>query len=157
MNETFIMDFRQSMRKMERLLSGSIRNDVECCGIKLNECHILMELDSCGTAAVSELTETLGMDKSILSRTVDRMVRDGYLKRSENPDDRRQKNISLTEKGLLKTRDINAEMNGKYSRILSDLNEPAMKRALESMAYLNTLFTTINQAGACCDEGEREC
>jgi len=50
--------------------------------------------------SVNYLKERMLDKKSDVSRIVDRLFEKGYLKRKENPLDRRQKDISIAEKGL---------------------------------------------------------
>ncbi len=150
MTERELYKFRQSMRTMERLLSSNIKADVDCCGIKLNECHILMELDGKSLVQISDLSEILGMDKSLLSRTIDTMVRNGYILRMENPEDRRQKNLTLSHKGLEMNRKINSLMNAKYAEILKDLDDETTVKAIESMEFLNSLFSSLDRSSICC-------
>lgn len=51
---------------------------------------------SCG---VSDLGEHLGVTNAAASQMVDRLVQAGYLAREEDPVDRRNKRLTLTEKG----------------------------------------------------------
>lgn len=52
--------------------------------------------EACG---VSDVAEFLGVTPAAASQTVDRMVQMGYLERTEDPDDRRVKQITLSERG----------------------------------------------------------
>jgi len=49
--------------------------------------------------SVAEVGECLFISHSAASRAVDRLVRDGYVRREENRADRRQKVLSLSEEG----------------------------------------------------------
>jgi DNA-binding MarR family transcriptional regulator len=52
--------------------------------------------EACG---VSDVAEFLGVTPAAASQTVDRMVQMGYLERTEDPHDRRVKQITLSERG----------------------------------------------------------
>lgn len=56
-------------------------------------------LDQQGTSRVSDLAEQLGMSPSATSRLTDGLVQRGLLARTEDPDDRRAKALSVTADG----------------------------------------------------------
>ncbi len=55
----------------------------------------LMTLHKQGTCAISEIAEELGVSTAAASQMVDRMVNDGMILRTEDPNDRRVKLVSL--------------------------------------------------------------
>jgi DNA-binding MarR family transcriptional regulator len=52
-----------------------------------------------GALSVSDISEELGVTSAAASQMVDRLVHQGIILRSENPQDRRAKQVVLTEKG----------------------------------------------------------
>ncbi len=50
-------------------------------------------------AGVTDLGEHLGVSSAAASQMLEHLVEEGLIKRTEDPDDRRMKKISLTEKG----------------------------------------------------------
>jgi DNA-binding MarR family transcriptional regulator len=68
--------------------------------LSLPDCIMLRTLQR-GRLTIAEAADCLNVHVlSTASRTVDRLVRDGYISRQEDPDDRRQKQLTLTPKGL---------------------------------------------------------
>lgn len=68
--------------------------------LSLPDCIMLRTLQR-GRLTIAEAADCLNLHVlSTASRTVDRLVRDGYVSRQEDPDDRRQKRLTLTPKGL---------------------------------------------------------
>ena len=63
---------------------------------------VLFHLHREGSMGVSDLGDHLGVTKAAVSQMLDRLVQQGLIQRTENPDDRRVKQISLTEKGVEK-------------------------------------------------------
>jgi DNA-binding MarR family transcriptional regulator len=59
----------------------------------------LMQLHHHGACGVSYLGSRLGVTNAAASQLIDRMVQMGLLERSEDPVDRRVKQIALTERG----------------------------------------------------------
>jgi DNA-binding MarR family transcriptional regulator len=52
-----------------------------------------------GISGVSDLGSHLGVSNPAASQMLERLVEEGLIQRSEDPEDRRMKRISLTEKG----------------------------------------------------------
>lgn len=59
---------------------------------------------------ITEVATELSLTHSAASRTVDRLVRDGYVRRVENPADRRQKVLTLTADGMALMQDIEGKL-----------------------------------------------
>jgi DNA-binding MarR family transcriptional regulator len=58
--------------------------------------NVLWEIDG---RTVSEIAERLSLDSSTITPLVKRLETAGFVKRNRNPDDERQVNVSLSEKG----------------------------------------------------------
>ncbi len=76
----------------------------------------------CKEASVSSIAERLNLSLGATSHLVDRLVRSGYVVRTENVEDRRIKSISLTEKGLDFIRRINESRTDEIIKNLSLLD-----------------------------------
>lgn len=71
---------------------------VKRTGLSMPQFSTLMRLYHRGGCGLSDITADLGVTAAAASQMVDRMVKDGYLERTEDPHDRRAKQISLTAK-----------------------------------------------------------
>ena len=60
---------------------------------------VLFHLHKYGSMGVSDLGDHLGVTKAAVSQMLDRLVQQGLIQRTEDPEDRRVKQIVLTEKG----------------------------------------------------------
>jgi DNA-binding MarR family transcriptional regulator len=49
---------------------------------------------------ISHIADALGCSRGNMTGILDRLVRDGYITRSEDAEDRRVVNVAMTEKGL---------------------------------------------------------
>lgn len=67
---------------------------------------ILKELREHGIMNQKELADACLMDVTTMSRTLDRMEKDGLLKRENNPASRRSWNVSLTDYGAQKADEV---------------------------------------------------
>ena len=68
--------------------------------------RILKELRQHGTMNQKELADACLMDVTTMSRTLDRMEKDGLLKRESNPASRRSWNVLLTDYGSRKADEV---------------------------------------------------
>ena len=82
-----------SLRELLRILvrkTGILeRGEATCCSITISQCHALVEIGRKENISVNQLAELLGLDKSTVSRAVDKLVVDGTVLREEHPEDRR--------------------------------------------------------------------
>jgi len=141
MDQREIASFRHYLRKIERYLFKNLKVDEECCGsVSFNECHILMELSRSSDIAMADLISGLGLDKSVVTRTVDKMVRSGLIVRKENPEDRRMKALSLTDRGKATAVSINSHMNGKFTRLFASLEGDNGLETLRSAQIMASVF-----------------
>ncbi|MGD0879396.1 MAG: MarR family transcriptional regulator [Anaerolineales bacterium] len=68
-------------------------------GLSFSQINILMRLIHAGSTGVSEIGEQLGVSNAAASQAVDRLVILDLIKRTEDPADRRAKQLALTHKG----------------------------------------------------------
>ena len=109
-----IREFRRYIREIEREVEYQLKNQSDCCGVTMAQCHVLMELDDMGTTSIVDLAKRLRLDTSTLSRTVDSLVRETYVGRTINPANRRFVEVKLTDKGQQKADDINSACDSFY-------------------------------------------
>jgi len=83
---------------MHRSMQGTIQYAREN-GLSMSMIGTLFHLNLRGHAGVSDLGQHLGVSSAAASQMLDRLVEEGLIERTEDPDDRRMKKISLTEKG----------------------------------------------------------
>ncbi|MBP1673287.1 MAG: transcriptional regulator [Bacteroidetes bacterium] len=117
-----VKHFRELLRRFERELFMQ-KNDCCCNGITLAQCHTLLEIDSKEKESLTELSKTLGLDKSTVCRTVDGLVNIGLLDRTIPTENRRMSTIQLTELGKTVCNSINTENDQYFSDVLHILSE----------------------------------
>jgi DNA-binding MarR family transcriptional regulator len=85
-----------------------------------------------GPLTVAQAGACLMLSHSAASRAVDRLVRDGYLAREENPDDRRQKLLTLAPRGEELLGEMEGIMVGRLAEMIDvlDVEESAQFRSL---------------------------
>jgi DNA-binding MarR family transcriptional regulator len=69
-------------------------------GFSMAQLGALFQIRHRGAGGVTELGDELGVTGSAASQMLERLVHQGLILRSEDPSDRRVKQVVLTEKGL---------------------------------------------------------
>jgi DNA-binding MarR family transcriptional regulator len=83
---------RRSMRNVMRYIKES--------GLSMSQMGALFHLHRQGSCGVSDLGEHLSVTSAAASQLLDRLVEQGLILRSEDPQDRRLKQVVLTEQGM---------------------------------------------------------
>jgi DNA-binding MarR family transcriptional regulator len=129
-----IRHFKKELRRFERITALQLKN---CChGISMALCHALIEIDELKQTTGGRLARILNLDKSTLSRTVDKLHRLGLVERIQNPVDRRYTLIILTEEGKIFCRSINKSSDEFYIRAFEFIPKEKRKDIVESFAIL---------------------
>jgi DNA-binding MarR family transcriptional regulator len=96
---------------------------MESTGLSFSQISILMRLYHEGNKNVSEIGEQLGVTNAGASQAVDRLVGMGLILRTENPEDRRNKRLVLTEAGKA-TIQAAIEARGKWIEQVTEALDP---------------------------------
>ena len=114
---------RDASRRIVRELN--LLNDKWCIeDFSFSECHLLTELMSLGQATASELGERLVLEKSTMSRLVNGVLDQAYVRSRPDPTDARRRLLSLTAKGRRGLERINKYSNHQVDSAL-DYVSPA--------------------------------
>ena len=88
-----------------------------------------------GSLGVSDLAEKIGISNAASSQLLERMVQQGIVSRHENPEDRRNKLIKLTEKGKELIKDI-LTSRGKWLEELQHTMTPDEQQQVQQVLQL---------------------
>jgi MarR family 2-MHQ and catechol resistance regulon transcriptional repressor len=91
LREWTMVFMRRSFRDFRRFM--------EEADLSPSQVTALMHLMHCGECGITDIGEYLGVSVPAASQMVDRLVGQGVLVRSEGANDRRFKQVALTEKG----------------------------------------------------------
>jgi DNA-binding MarR family transcriptional regulator len=101
--------------------------------------HILKCLDRRGPHHLTEISSFLNIKKNTLSELLDRMVRDGLVRRSFPPDDRRVTRLRITPAGRTSIRAFEKGLMARLGRFLEGLDHDDREDlvvAIESLARI---------------------
>jgi DNA-binding MarR family transcriptional regulator len=68
-------------------------------GLSMSQLNAMYHIHHCGACGVTDIGEQLGVTSAAASQLIDRLVQLDLLQRSEDPQDRRNKSLTLTAKG----------------------------------------------------------
>jgi DNA-binding MarR family transcriptional regulator len=142
--------FRKYLRILEREMQVRTKCDTPCCGVTVAQCHVLLEIEEAGAASISGLAESLGLDSSSLSRTVDGLVEIGYASRTENAKDRRYTSIGLTESGKKIVTKINNTFDAAFSSVFDNVPKSDHDVIIDAIKTIALTLAGSRNPG-CCD------
>jgi DNA-binding MarR family transcriptional regulator len=118
----------RSMRDFKRFMNAT--------GLSFSQINILMRLVHGGSTGVSEIGEKMGVTNAAASQAIDRLVEKGLIERTEDPDDRRAKLLTLTSEGsALIAKGV--EARGKWVECLTDtLTLPQQESIISALTLL---------------------
>ena len=127
---------RELIRVLVRNLGLLEESEATCCGTTVSQCHAIVEIGRAKEISLNELAELLGLDKSTMSRTINKLVDSGLAIRELHPDDRRYVAIKLTYEGIKIFNSIEGTMEQYYQSIFSSIPEEKRDQVLESLQLI---------------------
>ena len=85
--------------RVSRRLNGQLREDMRREAVTLHRWRIVAVLSAHDGCSLSELAQYTVKEQSVISRVADQMVKDGFVRREADANDRRVVRLWLTERG----------------------------------------------------------
>lgn len=127
---------REMMRLLVRKLGFLERGEASCCKITISQCHTIVEVGRTGRLSLIDLADSLQLDKSTVSRSVDNLVNQNLIIRETDPEDRRFVMLRLTEQGEHIYREIEQRMEDYFIEIINTIPADKREQVIESIRYL---------------------
>jgi len=108
-------------------------------GLSFTQINILMRLLHGEICSISDIGGQLGVTNAAASQTVDQMVQMGLIKRTEGPNDRRAKQLTLAPKGRALI-EKGIEARGEWIESVTDTLTP------EQQAMIISALTLLTEA-----------
>lgn len=142
MNRTQPKQFREQIRILERKLGLLKKNNGSCCAavLTLAQCHALVEIGRVNSISLKELSIILAIDMSTTSRTVDGLVKKGYVQRIPSLEDRRSVDISLTDSGMVIFETIESNNDTFFADIFNNIPNAEKMMVLHALDVILEAF-----------------
>ena len=101
--------------------------------VTLPQFRIMVVIASEGPLRVTTLAQRMGAVPSTFSRTLDRMVANGWLSRTENPDSRREVLVQLTDKGRHLVNEVTERRRSEIRAALERLSPDARAAVMDAL------------------------
>lgn len=118
------------------LSSGYLDSDYS-----ITETRILFEINIHGTCIQSDIVKTLHIDKSYLSRIIQRFCKKGLVEKVKSDTDKRAIKITLTEAGKLETERLIALTNNNIQSQLVDLSRDECNKLCKSLSTVISILS----------------
>jgi DNA-binding MarR family transcriptional regulator/GNAT superfamily N-acetyltransferase len=119
---------------------GLLRHGLLGTSLSLTEGRVLYELAQRQTATAAELAADLDIDPGYLSRILRNFMASGLVVSERSATDRRQSNLTLTERGRDTFRSLDSRSQQEIGGLLDRLDEDEQRRLLAAMATIQTLL-----------------
>lgn len=132
-----VLMLRETIKVLIRCLGILETNKAFCCDYTYAQCHVLMEVAKANTINIVELADTLQVNKSAVSRTVDELVKKGEVVREQDLNDRRYVKIKLTEKGRAGANFMDVNSRKQFEVLLNVIPAEKRQTAIEGAQILS--------------------
>jgi DNA-binding MarR family transcriptional regulator len=105
--------------------------------VPITQARMLSALLRNGPISQVELGRRMGLEKSWISRAVDKLVEQGWVERSQNEQDRRAFDLELTPQGLAQARLLRADLEAHAKSVLERLDPEARATVMQAMRLLD--------------------
>jgi DNA-binding MarR family transcriptional regulator len=129
-----------ALRKATRRVSQLYDSALEPCGLRATQRAILNHIARAGTPSMGDLAEALVMDRGALTHNLKPLERDGLVKISVDPQDRRNRLIALTAQGrarLAESEVLWARAQRGFEASFGAAKSASLRKALEYLVSDN--------------------
>ncbi len=112
-------------------------NQICCYGISISQCYILDALAEDGDHTMQQLAKRMFKSVSTMTRVVAQLVRRGYVKRRQDPQDRRIIHVSITPQGKAIVAAVNRDLVETQKTILQNIPADQWEGAFKVLEALS--------------------
>ncbi len=109
---------------------------VKTRGLTIPQMFALRYIFYKGTCNISDIARELGVSSAAVSQMLNRLVDQGYIVRREDPRDRRNKQLILTDKGRAALEESAAAQSRWLTEVAEKLTEEEKANILEALNVL---------------------
>ena len=132
-----VKQLREYTRELECHLDNINHNDCCTCNVNKSECFLIVEIGRQPGICIKDLAQILKLDKSGVSRSVEELVKKGYILRQPSEKDRRSVVLTLTKSGEERYNKIEADMYTEFKKVFSKIKKSDQDKVLEALRIYN--------------------
>jgi DNA-binding MarR family transcriptional regulator/predicted N-acetyltransferase YhbS len=117
---------------------GALEDSFLGLGMPLGPARLLFEIGA-APATTQALRERLGLDSGYLSRLLRRLENEGLIDVSPDPDDRRRRQVTLTEAGRERWRELERRSDDQARMIVDPLTQRQRERLARALSEADLL------------------
>ena len=114
-------------------------------GLSMSQLGTLFHLNKMGSSGVTDLGDHLGVTSAAASQLLERLVKQGLIQRTENPNDRRVKQIELTEQGCHVLEEAIWVQQGWLKELAQMLTASEKNQIVQALDLMIAKTTILNQ------------
>ncbi|KLN59737.1 hypothetical protein WH96_15180 [Kiloniella spongiae] len=142
MPSEIVQDIREYSRNLVREL-GFLNKTIAGTDLTASQVHALVEIEKAGIIHAKELSDVLVLEKSTISRLIQKLIARGELYESPSPSDIRKKIIQLTPQGKETVQEITKFAEHQVIAAILDLPQA---RRIEIVQGLQTYSNALKES-----------
>jgi DNA-binding MarR family transcriptional regulator len=102
-------------------------------GVTIAEWRVMLTLAAEAGVSAAEITNRWAIEKMAVNRAIQRLVDNGHVSRTRDPDDRRSYQLALTAKGNKLYEKIMPQADKRYNELISAVSEDELNTMVEAL------------------------
>ncbi len=116
------------------------RDQICCHGLTVTQCYTMEALARRDSMTMGELAEHLCLKISSMTRVVDHLVAEGWVRRGDDPDDRRICRVQITHRGRLLVEKVQRGLLAEYEQVLRAVPAESREAVIAAVGHLLAAF-----------------
>lgn len=141
MNSTSAIRKIRAFNRFYTNLIGVVDRHILDSPYSLTEVRILYELYHQPGKTARSIRDFLRVDEGYLSRTIDKLKKQGLIQKTQSRGDGREFHLSLTDKGKLEFSKLNVVQNKEVATLIEHLSQTELEKLVTMIADIEGLLT----------------
>lgn len=143
-----------SIYELVRYYALCDRYCTEELSVTASQGYILLAMPDAGSVTMNDLSVTMRLANSTMTRMVDQLIHKGMMTREPDPLDRRVVRVRISEQGNAVKVQLKQTLQDLFTQVLQDIPEEERLNVMEGLDILNRSFERALKS--CCGEEAAE-
>ena len=139
--------FNLKLRQADRVLTNLYNQHLSDLDLKITQFSVLRALWLMKTAAQKQLEKVLLVDQATLTRSLQPLLRQGYISREQDEKDRRISLVSLTPEGISLYKQAEPRWQAAQQQVNAILGDDTLEKLVNASDALIALKQTDKSSG----------